>query len=485
MMEYVIQEARTNMIIQVLMTILAALLVSVLPSIELVLHALLYFKGLKNKSETSHNKLLRKPLVSILIPVKNEPEELFERSLKSIANLNWPKDKIEVIIISDDPPRKASVLRDRIEKISREVGLHTIFINRIKPRGGRSGALNDGLRIANGKYVMTLDVDNIIDQELFEEAISLLENKNYSAVVARWKPLNTDTRVSQAQAYALDYLMDALYRGFQGLNLPVFPLGSGTIYRRDVLLRMGGWDEERIQDDMEIGSRLIGKGYTTGFVDKYGVYVELPPTVKALKVQQSRWSYGAMDALITRFLYLIKAPVPLYARFLYIAFLLQYTPVVGFMLGLSILFVAAYFMLINNLIFIVLASLSTVLAILYIYSFISSHVMRGRKLKDTIVMLGRSSALVTLLAPWITFYTLKALFRIPYKYRITPKGKEAFKRSSSQTDYSKIVVVLVLILSLTAYLVLLMRNHYVFVNMPYLLLAIAVMYSLLRWWKEI
>ncbi len=470
------------MITSILLTILAALLVSILPSIELMLHSLLYFKGLNYRED--NYKLVEFPLISIIMPVKNEPEELFERSLKSIANLKWPKDKIEVIIVSDDPPQRARKLKESIKNISQAVGLNIIFINRENPRGGRSGALNDGLKIAKGKYVMTLDVDNIIDYNLFEEAIGLLENKDYSAVVARWKPLNADTRVSQAQAFALDYLMDALYRGFQGLGLPVFPLGSGTIYRREVLLRIGGWDEKRIQDDMEIGSRLIGEGYTTGFIDNHGVRVELPPTVKALRVQQSRWSYGAMDALITRFSYITRAPVPWYARLLYVAFLLQYTPVVGFMLGLPVLFVISYFSFINKLLFLILATVSTVLAALYVYSFIHSHRLRGRKLKDIFVMLGRSSALVTFLSPWITFYTLKALFRLPYKYKITPKGKEAFKKTSSAIIYSRIIGIIMLVLSLMAYIVLFVRNNYVFVNMPYLLFAIAVTYSLIRWWNE-
>lgn len=405
--------------------------------------------------------------------------------MKSIVNLKWPKDRIEVVIVSDDPPQRARRLEEFIKNISYILGLNIIFMNRKNPRGGRSGALNDGLKIAKGKYIMTLDVDNIVDYRLFEEAIGSLENEDYSAVVARWKPFNTDTRVSQAQALALEYLMDALYRGFQGLGLPVFPLGSGTIYRRETLLKIGGWDEKRIQDDMEIGSRIIGEGYTTGFVDNHGVYVELPPTVKALRVQQSRWSYGAMDALIARFSYIVKAPISWYAKLLYIAFLLQYTPVVGFMLGLPVLFMISYFSLINRTLFMVLVSVPILLVALYVYSFIHSHRSRGRELKDILVMLGRSSALVVLLSPWITFYTLKALFRRPYKYKITPKGREAFKRTSNKITYSRIISIIMLFLSLVAYIVLFVRNGYVFVNMPYLLFAVASIYSLIRWWNEI
>ncbi len=419
------------------------------------------------------------------MPVKNEPVELFERSLKSIANLKWPKDRLEVIIISDDPPGKAFELKKEITKIARETNLNIVFVNRDKPRGGRSGALNDGLRIANGKYLMTLDVDNIVDPYFLERAVGLMESESYSAVVARWKPLNTDTRVSQAQAYALDYLMDALYRGFKGLNLPVFPLGSGTIYKRDVLLEIGGWDENRIQDDMEIGSRLIGKGYRTSFIDDQGVRVELPPTVKALKVQQSRWSYGAMDALITRFSHIVRAPVPWYARLLYIGFLLQYTPAVGYILGLPILFIAAYFSLIDRLLFFATTSIATILASFYVYSFIHAHVLRNRRLKDAVVMLGRSSALITFLSPWIVFYTLKALFRLPYKYKITPKGRKAYKNNKGRISFDKVISIVILSLSIIAYIVLLVMDGYVLVNMPYLLLAIAIIYSLIRWWKEI
>ncbi len=471
----------------ILLTLLSTLLISLLPSIELLLHSLLYFKGTKlnENIRVSNQGLKERPLISIVMPVKNEPIELFERSLKSIANLKWPKNRLEVIIISDDPPKKAIELKNKIKEIANKASLNIVFINRENPHGGRSGALNDGLEIAKGKYLMTLDVDNIVDPDFLEKAIDLMENGSYSAVVARWKPLNTDTRVSQAQAYALDYLMDALYRGFKGLNLPVFPLGSGTVYRKDVLRKIGGWDENRIQDDMEIGSRLIGRGYKTSFIDCQGVHVELPPTVKALRVQQSRWSYGAMDALIARFSYIIRAPVPWYARLLYIGFLLQYTPVVGYIIGLPILFVAAYFSLVDKLLFFIITGIATVLASIYIYSFIHAHMVRNRRLKDIIVMLGRSSALVTFLSPWIAFYTLKALFRLPYKYKITPKGKEAYKKREGKISYSRIISIVLLTLSLLAYIVLLIVGKYVIIGMPYLLLAIAIIYSLIRWWKEI
>lgn len=360
-----------------------------------------------------------------------------------------------------------------------------IFHHRNEPRGERTGALNDGLKISHGKYIMTYDVDNVIEPKALEEAIKVLEQDHEKmAVVLRWKPLNTDTRVSEMQAYALDYLMDSLYRGFQGLGLPVFPLGSGTIYRREKLLELGGWDEARIQDDMEIGVRIFSKGYVTSFIDNPGIRVELPPTIKALRVQQCRWSYGAMDALISRLKYLLfSRKLSIKTKILSIIFLLQYTPVVAVSLGIIVLaFAMLSHLLIENILFIS-SMISTVFASIYIYSFIHAHRLRGKSAWKSLVMLGRSSAAVVYLAPWITWYTLKAILRLPYRYVITPKGKKAYS-SAGGTGYAHIVgIVVALLLIILA--ILAFMNGYYFASIPYLLFLAGIVYVFYRWWNEL
>lgn len=465
-----------------------ALLITVLPSLELLFYSLLYFKGLKlTNSRPTTNPLSNKPLVSIIIPVKNEPFELFERALKSIANMTWPKEKLEIIIISDDDKDRSLKLRDYINNLASRLNLNIIFYHRRRPRGGRTGALNDGLRLAHGKYVMTYDVDNVIEPNALEEAIKLLEqDSDKVAVVLRWKPLNMDTRVSEMQAYALDYLMDSLYRGFQGLGLPVFPLGSGTVYRKDKLLELNGWDEARIQDDMEIGIRIFSKGYKTGFIDNAGTKVELPPTIKALRIQQCRWSYGAMDALLSRLRHLLMSKsLSLKAKFLSIVFLLQYTPIVAATFGIILLTLLIIFNLLIEEVLFMLSTLSAVFTSLYIYSFIHAHKLRGRSIWSSLVMLGRSSAAVTFLAPWITWCTIRAILRIPYYYIITPKGKKAYnigvnKRISSGHITGFIVAILLASFALLA----LVRGYYIAAT-PYILFLSAIIYVFYRWWNEL
>ncbi len=479
------------------LTTLASLLIALLPSLELLFYSILYFKGLKvvNMGSIKYNDTTNtisrssnnNTLLSIIIPVKNEPPELFNRALESIANCGLPKDQLEVIIVSDDTPIKAKELKQHVISLSRKLGINVLFYHRNIPRGGRSGALNDGIRIAKGKYVMTYDVDNVLEEHSVIKAIEILEgNNDVVAVVLRWKPLNTDTRVSEMQAYALDYLMDSLYRGFSGLNLPVFPLGSGTIYRRDVLVnKLKGWDEKRIQDDMEIGIRMFSNGYKTAFVDNVGIKVELPPTIKALRIQQCRWSYGAMDALISRLNYLLTSKnIPLLGKILSIIFLLQYTPVVAVALGLIVMSVLVYLnMLVEEILFFS-SIISTIFAAIYVYSFIHSHKRRGRSIWSSIVMLGRSGAIVTYLAPWITWYTLKAVLRLPYKYVITPKGRKAYNTSHSMISLGKLVgIIMVITLVALAYITVI--HGYYFAVIPYMLFIVATLYVFYRWWKEL
>ena len=58
--------------------------------------------GIKNKS-----KLSRYPLFSVIVPAYNE-EESIENTLKSLIDLEYPMDKIEIVVVNDGSTDKTS-----------------------------------------------------------------------------------------------------------------------------------------------------------------------------------------------------------------------------------------------------------------------------------------------------------------------------------------------------------------------------------------
>ncbi|WP_243666537.1 glycosyltransferase [Vulcanisaeta sp. JCM 16159] len=81
------------------------------------------------------------PFVSILIPIKNENIMTIERSLQTIASLNYPRELFEVLYISDDPEYYVNSLTKIIIPMSRRLGINVKVIRRTVNKGYKGGAL--------------------------------------------------------------------------------------------------------------------------------------------------------------------------------------------------------------------------------------------------------------------------------------------------------------------------------------------------------
>jgi glycosyltransferase XagB len=78
------------------------------------------------------------------------------------------------------------------------------------------------------------------------------------------------------------------------------PLGGNTVFiRRDLLERMGGWDQECLTEDADIGVRLSADRVPVRVLydDEYVTREETPPTVGQFIKQRTRWNQGFLQVL--------------------------------------------------------------------------------------------------------------------------------------------------------------------------------------------
>ncbi len=387
----------------------------------LLLQSLFYLRGRGYSGGGEEEGVLRGD-VTVVVPVRKEPPELLDEALGFLASTPVA-GSLDVIVVSDDPPEALPGIQRILEKW-RSRGLRASLIWRRSPRGFRTGALNDALRLGRGRYIYVMDVDSRIDPGFLPEAASLID-KGAVAVVARWRSRGFDNRLSEALSASMEFIVDAIYVGRASLGLPVFPVGTGTLYRRSYLLWvLGGWDEERLQDDMEIGARIMRLGGRIVFLNHRVVRLDVPRRLRSLRVQQERWAYGATDVALARFTHIAGSPQPLYAKIEALAFLLQYVPVlttlIGFLLAIPLSIVLAtdpfrvYWYL--GLPWIIAAGL-------YVYAFTDSLERRGWDRWRALVNLGRVSAATTSLSPTVSWAVVRALARRPFIYKRTPKGR--------------------------------------------------------------
>src|SRR5260221_3707245 len=84
-------------------------------------------------------------------------------------------------------------------------------------------------------------------------------------------------------------------------RLGMTPLGGNTVFfTREVLQRVGGWDQRNLTEDADIGIRIsrLGEPIRVVYDDRYVTREETPPTLSQFSKQRTRWSQGILQTLL-------------------------------------------------------------------------------------------------------------------------------------------------------------------------------------------
>ena len=100
--------------------------------------------------------------ISVIIPAYNI-EDLIEKCVDSVANQDYPKELLEIIVVDDGSTDSTGQICDRLaDKYDNVTALH-------KPNGGSSSARNHGIKHATGDYLGFVDSDDFIDPRMYRE----------------------------------------------------------------------------------------------------------------------------------------------------------------------------------------------------------------------------------------------------------------------------------------------------------------------------
>jgi len=106
------------------------------------------------------------PLVSVVIPTHNRKKKL-ARLIKSILECNYPKNKLEIIVVDD---ASTDGTYEYINKLFPQVKVVRNSEEKL-PAESR----NIGMRTSKGKYIFVIDDDNIVDKDAIRELVKFME----------------------------------------------------------------------------------------------------------------------------------------------------------------------------------------------------------------------------------------------------------------------------------------------------------------------
>ena len=125
------------------------------------------------------------PSISIIVPVKDE-EKVVERLLNALAEIAYPSDKLEVIIVEDCSTDDSFNICRRFAQNS---NLNLKIFHR-ELCNGKPSALNFGVKHAKGDIIGILDADSIPAPDILLNLTKYFEDPEVAAVQGRTSSIN-------------------------------------------------------------------------------------------------------------------------------------------------------------------------------------------------------------------------------------------------------------------------------------------------------
>ncbi len=232
------------------------------------------------------------PVYTVLSPLYKE-EHILPQFLKNINKLDWPKDKLDVILLLEEDDVQTI---GEAKKIDLPPYVRILVVPDGQPKT-KPKACNYGLAHAKGEYVVIYDAEDEPEPLQLKKAFLGFQNlgPNVFCLQAKLNYYNPNqnllTRLFTAE-YSLWF--DIVLPGLQAINTTIPLGGTSNHFRTAGLKKLEGWDPFNVAEDADLGARLFRQGYKTAIIDSVTLE-EANSNIKNWIRQRSRWLKGYMQ----------------------------------------------------------------------------------------------------------------------------------------------------------------------------------------------
>jgi len=250
---------------------------------------------LRPREAASGDDIEDAPLVSVLVPARNEADRVLREAIGSLLRQDYPH--MEIIVVND---RSTDRTQEILEELAAQDRRLRVIQGQEPPPGwlGKPFALHQALAQARGEWILSLDADILLHpaalrtalqfaRERGLEALSLLPKFEYvsfwdrviepqallllrmSILVAAWRERTREreprrSRLSEHTLRVHPLTLLGAYVGDQA-----FTIGAFTLIRRQALEDIGGYAAIRgeVLDETVLGMRLRQRGYRVAAVE--------------------------------------------------------------------------------------------------------------------------------------------------------------------------------------------------------------------------
>jgi cellulose synthase/poly-beta-1,6-N-acetylglucosamine synthase-like glycosyltransferase len=253
----------------------------------------LYFRN-RHRKPAASSKFADLPMVTVQLPIYNEIH-VIERLLKSIGEIDYPIDKLEIQVL-DDSTDETRGIADRTVAQLRTRGFDAVVLRREDRVGFKAGALDYGFQKAKGEFFLILDADFVAPPNILNESIHYFTDPKVGMIQTRWGHLNRSySWLTRAEAILLDghLVLEQTARSRTGRFFNFN--GTAGLWRKSCISEAGGWEHDTLTEDLDLSYRAQLRGWKFVFLTDIVTPAELPVDMDGFKSQQHRWTKGSIQ----------------------------------------------------------------------------------------------------------------------------------------------------------------------------------------------
>jgi hyaluronan synthase len=264
------------------------------------------------------------PQIAIVMPGFNE-EEAIADSLRSLLELDYPPEKLELVAVNDGSTDNTLV---EMQRVSTESKGRVSVINFPDNRGKRA-AMAAGIRATSAEVIVFVDSDSTVEPQALKRLVQPLADPRVGAVCGHADVLNVrDSWITRMQAVRYFVAFRVVKAAESVFGAVTCCSGCFSAYRRAAILpRLEWWEnqtflgvESTFGDDRSLTNCVL-RDWRILYERRAVSHTIVPVTFRAFLIQQTRWkrSWTRESLLVAKFIW---RKHPIAALFAYMSILL-------------------------------------------------------------------------------------------------------------------------------------------------------------------
>lgn len=238
------------------------------------------------------------PFITIMVPAHNEEVVIEDTIDYLMTKINY--GNYEVLVTDDGSTDETPAILARLQK--KYPKLRVIRIDKNK---GKAHAFDIGMAFAKGRLILSNDADTVPEPDALSNYVNYFirpGGRNISAVTANMDVKNRTSLLGKSQTVEFSSIVGIIKRTQAGVLGGLYAYsGANTMYRKDALIDVGDFRQDRATEDISIAWDHQLNGWISVFAPTIIFFMEVPVSLPMLYRQRKRWAKGGTEVWLTNF----------------------------------------------------------------------------------------------------------------------------------------------------------------------------------------